>query len=150
MIQSRKGAFCTQFQFSSIQFNNAKFNSILVGDASDDNEQEQATKETLPENAEAESSPESGDSDIEDLKIENKSHKPFRDNKEKTESEVKCRSVRRRKNLDENEIKKRVKKTISQRQKQERRQRLRKGESSVFTKARKENRITIKEGINDE
>lgn len=92
---------------------------------------------------------ESGDSDLEDLKNQNKDCRPFRDNKESLDGEVKSRSARPRKILDESEIKKRVKKTISQRQKQERRQRLRKGESSVITRARNENRETIKEGIDD-
>ena len=94
-------------------------------------------------------SSESESSDLEDLKNQNADCKPFRDNNEKMDYEVKSRSVRPRKVLDESEIKKRVKKTISQRQKQERRQRLRKGESSVVTKARKENRLTIKEGTDE-
>jgi len=94
-------------------------------------------------------SSESESSDLEDLKNQNADCKPFRDNNEKMDYEVKSHSVRPRKVLDESEIKKRVKKTISQRQKQERRQRLRKGESSVVTKARKENRLTIKEGTDE-
>ena len=94
-------------------------------------------------------SSESENSDLEDLKNQNADCKPFRDNNEKMDCELKSRSVRPRKVLDESEIKKRVKKTISQRQKQERRQRLRKGESSVVTKARKENRLTIKEGTDE-
>lgn len=99
---------------------------------------------------EDETSSESGDSDLEDLNVQNKNHKPFRDSQERPDSEVKCRPTRHRKVLDDNEIKKRVKKGISQRQKQERRHRLRKGESSVFTKARKENQLTIKEGVCDD
>ena len=107
---------------------------------------DEASVEHVDENR----SSESEDSEFEDLKSHNKDCKPFRDNKEGLDCEVKPRSVRPRKILNDSEIKRRVKKTISQRQKQERRQRLRKGESGVVTKARKENRIAIKEGIADE
>ena len=95
----------------------------------------------------------SEDSEIEQLHHQNKSYKPYRDKQNKAEDDEKesvaSRSVRPRKVLDENEIKKRVKKTITNRQKQERRHRLRKGESSVFTKVRQENRFTIKDGLDD-
>ena len=61
------------------------------------------------------------------------------------EAETRPRSVRRREVLDEGEIKRRVKKSITNRKKLEKKRRLRKGESSVVTKSRNENRIIIKE-----
>ena len=61
------------------------------------------------------------------------------------EVETRPRSVRRREVLDEGEIKRRVKKSITNRKKLEKKRRLRKGESSVVTKSRNENRIIIKE-----
>eukprot|EP00112_Aurelia_sp_Birch-Aquarium-sp1_P006659 Seg1730.7 transcript_id=Seg1730.7/GoldUCD/mRNA.D3Y31 product="Serine/threonine-protein kinase RIO2" protein_id=Seg1730.7/GoldUCD/D3Y31 len=114
----------------------------------------QNENEEIKEKIEDPLTSDSEDSEIEQLHDQNKSYKPYRDDQNKAEDDEKetvaARSVRPRKVLDENEIKKRVKKTITNRQKQERRHRLRKGESSVFTKARQENRLTIKDGLEDD
>eukprot|EP00795_Rhopilema_esculentum_P006225 gene6225-11636_t len=100
------------------------------------------------EGSEVSSSSGSEESDSEALTNKNREQKPFRDNQDETEAaeaDTRPRSVRRREVLNEGEIKRRVKKTITDRKKLERKRRLRKGESSVVTKSRNENRIIIKE-----
>ncbi len=67
--------------------------------------------------------------------------------KDGTTEKTEYRTVKPRKVLDDQEIKKRVKKTITNRKKQERRQRLRKGESGHDTEVKKDHRLTIKEGF---
>lgn len=120
----------------------------------DEATRKQNENEEIREKIEDQLTSDSEDSEIEQLHDQNKSYKPYRDDQNRAEDDEKetvaARSVRPRKVLDENEIKKRVKKTITNRQKQERRHRLRKGESSVFTKARQENRLTIKDGLEDD
>ena len=138
-------------------FQSKEFFSIVFSDQQMPKFDEACTKQNEKEDKAGQDAVEnpltsdSDDSEIEQLHHQNKSYKPYRDEKNKGEDDEKetvgPRSVRPRKVLDESEIKKRVKKTISSRQKQERRHRLRKGESSVFTKARQENRFTIKDGL---
>ena len=94
----------------------------------------------------------SDDSDVDEFHNENADHKPYRDTNKKVgrpENETVTRSTRSRRVLDDQEIKKRVRSTMTSRKKQERRHRLRKGESAAATKIRNDHRLTIKEGFDD-
>jgi len=108
--------------------------------------EEASERDQLSENEDEESD----DSDLDELRNENKSYKPYRDckvNDDKSDDTQEYRTVKPRRVLDDQEIKKRVRKTMTNRKKQERRQRLRKGESGQETEVKRDHRLTIKEGF---
>ncbi len=124
---------------------------LFKGEEGDDEDQaspikgELSERDKLPENEDEESD----DSDLDQLRNENKSYRPYRDckvNDDKIDTKE-YRTVKPRRVLDEQEIKKRVRKTMTNRKKQERRQRLRKGESGKETEVKRDHRLTIKEGF---
>jgi len=91
------------------------------------------------------------DEDLEDLRIDNKDNKPFRDNHPKQKDDVTSGQnnnvtiVKKKKNFTEADIREKMKKHVSKTKKDQHRRRVKKGEASVATKQKNENKFVIKD-----